>query len=432
VEDSQEFTGSVCRLRIVLINHYAGSPKHGMEYRAYYMARQWLRMGHDVTIVASSESHLRSVDVAVSASITEESIDGVRYVWLRTPKYHGNGARRLLNMTAFVTQILRYAKEILTRRGADVVIASSTYPLDIVAGRRLARLSGATLIFEVHDLWPLSLVQLANMKRSHPFIALMQWAENLAYRSADIVVSILPDTIEHMVAHGMRRNKFLHIPNGVDREAWFESQRSVPDKHASEFQRLRERGRFIIGYAGSHGMANSLETVLDAAELLRDIPVTFVLVGQGPHKDGLAKAAEARGLSNVLFLPAVERSAVPQLLANFDGAYLGWHRQPLYQFGISPNKLIDYMMAGLPVIHGVEASNDLVAEARCGFSIPPEDAATIQQAVLQLLALPQSERIAMGNRGREYILANHTYEVLAKRFLDAVNPERQCLARRDG
>jgi glycosyltransferase involved in cell wall biosynthesis len=405
----------------VILNHYAGSPEHGMEYRPYYMARQWRKLGHEVTIVAASESHLRSKRVDVKSGLTEQSIDGIRYVWLRTPKYQGNGARRVLNMATFVVQGMRYARTILEGRRVDVVIASSTYPLDILAARRIAALSGAELVFEVHDLWPLSPMELGRLSPSHPFIALMQWAENLAYRSAHKVVSLLPNTIGHMQEHGMKREKFLYIPNGVDCEAWQESQAPIPTEHANTFNILREKGHLIIGYAGSHGLANSLGTLLDAASILRDRPVTFVLVGQGPERTQLMKDAEARGLDNVSFLPSVRRAAIPQLLSQFDAGYLGWRRQPLYRFGISPNKLIDYMMAALPVIHAVEAANDPVADAGCGFSITPEHPSKLADAAIELLELPQSERIVMGNRGRAYVMANQTYEILAQRFLEGLN-----------
>jgi glycosyltransferase involved in cell wall biosynthesis len=116
---------------------------------------------------------------------------------------------------------------------------------------------------------------------------------------------------------------------------------------------------------------------------------------------------------------------VPQLLSQFDVGYLGWRRQRLYRFGISPNKLIDYMMAGLPVIHSVEAANDPVAETGCGFSIPPENARALADAATRMKALAAPERIAMGKRGHSYIMENQTYEVLAQRFLDGLAGNRQ-------
>ena len=117
---------------------------------------------------------------------------------------------------------------------------------------------------------------------------------------------------------------------------------------------------------------------------------------------------------------SIPKAQVPALLAQTDIAYIGWKRQPLYRFGIAPNKLMDYMMAGVPVLHSVEAGNDPVAEAGCGLTVVPESAQAVVQGLRQLAALPVQERRAMGARGRAFVLAHHTYPVLARRFLEAL------------
>ena len=392
-----------------------------MEYRPYYLAKQWRQLGHDVTIVAATESHLRTKPVKSSRAVTEEWIDGLRYVWLSTPSYHGNGIRRVINMISFVARGLQHARQIVGKDHVDYVVASSTYPFDILSAKRIARISGAKLIFEVHDLWPLTPMELGGMKSSHPFIAAMQLAEDYAYRSADRVVSLLPNTIGYMVDRGMRPEKFLYIPNGVDSDAWSQSRAPLPIEHQKALRTLRDNGQLIIGYAGSHGLSNALGTLLDAAASVRDKRIAFVLVGQGPDKAQLVDATARRGLTNVTFLPPVARAAIPQLLSHFDVGYLGWQRQPLYRFGISPNKLLDYMMAGLPVIHSVEAANDPVSDASCGFSVPPVDPEALADAATRMSELPRDEREAMGQRGRDYVLENQTYEILARRFIEGIS-----------
>ena len=111
----------------------------------------------------------------------------------------------------------------------------------------------------------------------------------------------------------------------------------------------------------------------------------------------------------------------PTLLARFDIAYIGWQRTPIYRFGIAPNKLIDYLMAGRAVLHSVEAGNDPVAEAGAGLTVPPEDAEAVAQGLLKLAALSPAEREAMGQRGREFAMAHHAYPVLAARFIEALS-----------
>nr|HPG80754.1 glycosyltransferase [Piscinibacter sp.] len=165
-------------MNILLINHYAGSPRHGMEYRPYYLAREWVRLGHRVQIVAASWSHVRSVQPSPAGDeVIDETIDGIAYRWLPTPPYGGNGVGRVLNIWAFLKQLWRDAPRWASEFRPDAVIASSTYPMDIWVARRIARLAGARLVHEVHDLWPASPIELSGMSPRHPFILLCQKAE---------------------------------------------------------------------------------------------------------------------------------------------------------------------------------------------------------------------------------------------------------------
>jgi glycosyltransferase involved in cell wall biosynthesis len=407
-------------LNILLINHYAGSPRDGMEYRPFYLAREWVRLGHRVLIVASSESHVRARQPQLARQDRlEEEIDGVQYCWLKTPTYGGNGIGRVRNMLSFVRRLYREGAALAREFRPDAVIASSTYPLDIWPAHRIARLAGARLLFEVHDLWPLSPMELGGYSRWHPFIMLLQAAENYACRHADVIVSILPKVREHLEAHGMAPHKLHVVPNGTDPAEWLASMSELPSALDQALTELHSLGAFIVGYAGTHGVANALDTLLEAAHLVRERPLAFVLVGGGPDKAALRRRAAAMGLSNVHFFDPVAKHQIPALLARFDLAYIGWKRQPLYRFGIAPNKLIDYMMAGRPVLHAVEAGNDPVAEANCGLTIAPEDPLAVALGIRRLLALSEDERNLMGQRGKKFVLENHTYPVLARRFLSA-------------
>jgi glycosyltransferase involved in cell wall biosynthesis len=404
-------------VNILLINHYAGSPQYGMEYRPYYMAREWVKLGHRVTIVAASFSHLRQNAPDAPGDATEQWLDGIRYLWLKTPRYNGNGVGRVVNIFSFVAQLFRNRRRLLRESRPGVVIASSTYPLDNLPACRIARSCGAMLIYEVHDIWPLSPIELGGMSPWNPFIMLMQWAENFAYRNADHVVSILPLAESHMRAHGLAEGKFVHIPNGIDPVEWESAAESLPREHEATLTRLKEQRRFIVMYAGGHGVSNALDSFVKAAPLLRITPATLVLVGQGPEKARLQKMASELNVDNLVFLPPVPKTAMPALLALADVLYLGWARTPLYRFGIGPNKLLDYMMAARPVIHAVDAGNDLVAESGCGLSCAAETPAAIAAAVTELMQQTPAARDALGQRGREYVIQRHSYSILANQFL---------------
>lgn len=406
-------------MNILLINHYAGSVCHGMEFRPYYMAREWVRAGHKVQIVAASHSHIRAKQpILEDTAVMDEIIDGIVYHWYKTPSYKGNGIARVRNMLSFMRALWTDAKKIATEFKPDVVIASSTYPMDIWPAQRIAKIAKAKLVFEVHDLWPLSPMELGGMSKWHPFIMWVQMAENYAYRHADNVVSMLPKTLGYMVSHGLNPEKWGYVPNGIDIDEWANPQ-PLPHDIALELANLRSKGKPIVGYAGTHGLANALDTLLDAAKQMSN-EASVVLIGSGPERQHLLRRVVDEKIANILMLPAIPKASIPSFLAAIDIAFIGWHKSSIYKFGISPNKLMDYMMAGRPIIHSVDAGNDPVAEATCGYTVPPGQPEAIREAVLKIAALPLEERIAMGARGKKFILAEQTYSVLANRFLRVI------------
>lgn len=407
-------------MKILLVNHYAGSPRHGMEFRPFYLAREWVRAGHEVLIVASSYSHVRAVQPEVPGHATEELIDGVRYRWLPTPRYGGNGVGRLRNILSFLRQLRADAWRLTREFRPDAVIASSTYPMDVWVARRLARLARAKLVYEVHDLWPLSLIELSGMSPRHPFALMCQKAENDAYRDADRVVSMLPKVQQHMAAHGLDLAKLHIVPNGFSPEEWTGEGVPLGSDLATHLQAERAAGRVVVGYAGSMGAPNALDVLLDAAQQLKGEALSFVLVGSGHEAARLAERARSEGLEQVRFFPPIPKAQIPTLLRHFDIAYIGWQRTPIYRFGIAPNKLIDYLMAERAVLHSVEAGNDPVAEAGAGLTVAPEDPAAVAAGLRQLAALSPAQRAEMGARGRAYALAHHAYPVLAARFIRAL------------
>ena len=387
-----------------------------MEFRPYYLAREWVRAGHRVQIIAASQSHVRSTQPKPG----DELIDGIAYRWLATPVYAGNGLGRVKNIWAFCRQLWADAPRIAADFKPEVVIASSTYPMDIWVARRIARLAKAKLVYEVHDLWPLSPIELSGMSPRHPFALLCQKAENDAYRDADVVISMLPKVQEHMAAHGLDLRKLTIVPNGITLDEWADGEGEPLNAELTAFLDAQHAaGKMVLGYAGSHGLPNALDVLLDAAKLLPK-HISVVLVGGGHEKARLAQRVADEAITNVTLFAPIPKRQVPALLARFDIAYIGWQRTPIYRFGIAPNKLMDYMMARRPVLHSVEAGNDPVAECQAGLTVPPEDAAAVAQGVVALAALPAAERVAMGDRGRAFVLANHTYPVLAARFVDAV------------
>jgi glycosyltransferase involved in cell wall biosynthesis len=403
-------------MNILYLNHYAGGPRWGMEYRPYCLGREWVRMGHRVQVLAADYSHVRATQPVAG----DETADGMAYRWYRTPAYQGNGLGRVKNIWAFLRAAWADTPRVVSEFKPDVVIASSTYPMDIWVARRMARQAGAKLVFEVHDLWPLSPIELSGMSPHHPFIMLCQAAEDAAYRHADVVVSVLPKVHDHMASRGLNLRKLHIVPNGIALDDWQAEPAPLRNDVAQALAAAHRAGRTVVGYAGSMGMPNALDTLLDAAALLRSTPLQIVLVGSGHEQARLAQRVVAEGLQHVQFLPPIPKAQIPSFLAGVDLAYIGWQRVPIYRFGIAPNKLMDYMMARCAVLHSVAAGNDPVAEAGAGVTVAPEAPDAVAAGLQQMAALPGAERAAMGERGRAFVLAHHTYPVLAQRFIQAL------------
>ncbi len=389
----------------------------GMEYRPYYLARQWVKLGHVVTIVASTQSHIRKFNSTAKSDFEEEIIDDIRYVWVRTSKYNGNGVKRFLNMLSFSSKLWMNSLRFLKLYNPDIVIASSTYTIDNYPAMKIARISNAKYFYEVHDLWPLSPMELGGMSPKHPFIKIMQAGENFAYKYADKVISMLPNTKQHMHSHGLDLSKWRYIPNGICVDEWDENIQ-INEELLSKIESFKEKGKKIIAYTGTLGLANALDNFIYAAAKCTDKNIVFMIFGMGPEEENLQNLINSLGLENIFLMGAVDKIMIPNLLSKLDYLYIGLQKQSLFKYGISPNKLIDYMMSSKPIIQAIEAGNNMVAEAKCGISIEAENTDALVNAVDEMLQKSDEELLEMGQRGKAYALENHTYEKLALKFIE--------------
>jgi glycosyltransferase involved in cell wall biosynthesis len=393
-----------------IVNQYAGSPRHGMEYRHYYLARGLAHRGHTVVVVSGSRSHLYTAPPQVLRPFTLELIDGVTYCWVAVPCYErAISVGRVLNMAAFALRLERLPTDRLPRPDAILVSSPSLFPLPVAA--RWARRFGARLVFEVRDIWPLTLCELGGLSTWHPLVVLMQWLEDYGYRKADRVVSVLPAAAGHMVSRGMDPRKFYYLPNGIDLAG-----PSMDGGAPSAVRDAIRSGVFTVGFVGTLGRANVLEALVDAARMLGPDEAQIVVVGHGPERDQLAE--RAAGLRNLTFVGPIPKLQVAAALELFDACYVGYRRSSLYRFGVSPNKLYDYMAARRPVLFAADAANQPVREADCGCTVAPEDSAALAAAIRSLAACSPAERERLGANARAYVEQRHDYERLADGLAD--------------
>ncbi len=402
-----------------MIAHFAGSLHHGMVYGHYYLAREWVRMGHSVTIVAASWVHMRHRQPEFSGRLTEQWIDGIRYIWLKVPDYAAGGRfGRVMNLMSFAAQVWALP---LPLNKPDLVICSSHCPFAIHGSERIARRTGARLVFEVRDLWPLTLLELGGASRRNPLIQAMQWSEDFAYRYADRVVSVLSASIGYMVSRGMAPEKFAYIPNGADVGDVTNLGSNDPTPLTAsqrQIQSIRKKDRFVVGFCGRLTSAYALDSLLKSLAQPNMDDVHVVLVGGGHLLGELQALASSLGVKDrVTFLGVVDKSEVAAVLSQMDVLYLGLSNSPLYRFGVSPTKLNDYLLAAKPVLYAVKAPDDVIKQSGCGITCEPEDVAAIADAIQRFRALSATERVEMGRRGHDWLLSNRAYPKLAQEFL---------------
>lgn len=404
-------------MNILLINHYAGSKEYGMEYRAYYLAKEWVKQGHEVTIVAATFSHLRLKNPTIAKDYQIEMIEGIRYIWLKTPSYEGS-LKRILNMGTFVRKLYKYAWQLANDVQPDLVIAASCYPLDNYPAYKIAKMTGAKFTYEVRDIWPLSPRLIGGYSDYHPFIWVMQKAEDFAYKHVDKIISLLWNAEGHMLERGLPKGKFVCVPNGYYPEEWTEDKFNLPlpEEHQKAFNDLK--GKIIVGFAGGFAASGNVITLVKAAVELRSRSnIHFVLVGKGPELSSYEKVIKENNLSNVTILPAVSKNLIPAINSHFDIAHLGGLHSELHQYGTSYNKMTDYMLCSLPIVQSVDEPGSVVERVGCGIRVEAENVKAVAEAFAKLADMTPDDRKAMGRKGKEYVVKNLPWSKLAEDFL---------------
>lgn len=406
-------------MRFLFVNQHASAPAFGNPYRSYYLARGLVRAGHEVTIVAASFSHQRQSQPQMAGKPTWTNIDGIDYCFVPVAEHAMGALARVRNMFGFLFSLRRHWKEIADRAAPDVVVEATTHYLSIHATRKIARRRGAKLVLEMRDAWPQTLVELTGVSPWHPLVLLVRHALATTIRVSDGVVSTLSGADRYLIEQNLAPRAFAHVQNGVELSA-FEPTQPVDTEQARAVAALRERYSAVVGYAGSMGRANAVDVLVDAAPALDARNVAIVLIGQGEKKAELEARAQAEGLDNVYIFDAVPKADVLASIRAFDLGFVGGRVRAIHRFGVSPNKLFDYMAAAVPVLFCIASPDRIVETARCGFELHDPNPARIVETVEAFLALPPAERTAMGARGCDYVREHFSFDVLAQEFVAAV------------
>lgn len=412
-------------MNIWYLNHYANPPTIGMPGRPYALAKNLQKRGHNVLIIRATYHH-GVQPTPVDTYNQRMKYDGIDYYHIPTRIYQGNGLGRLMNMLDYSRGVRKLTVKIDRAElpTPDVLIPSCVHPLAFPPALFLSRKYNAKLIYEVRDIWPLSLVELLGVPSYHPLVLWFVHIERKAYREADAVVSLVPNAFEHMGPLGLKKNKLHFIPNGIDLQEWNAPPSPLPEEHEKTIKKIKKKGKLIVLYTGAHGPPNALDQILDLAQITgnKPRPYHFIFIGDGVAKHKLMRRAKDEGISFVSFLPRITKTQVISAISLADVCFVASQKKDIYKYGTSPNKLGDYFMSAKPVLNALYSvgriNNDYVAQANAGISVEPYNTREIERALQCFCAMTSVERRNMGENGRRYALENLDWEILGRRYAD--------------
>lgn len=377
--------------------------------------REFARLGYESVIVTSDSMGKFDAPVAEQSYVFEEH-EGTKLCRIRTLKYSdAKSARRILSWLDFERGLLRLPSDLLPE--PDVIVASSLSLLTVLNGLRLRRRYGCPLVFEVRDIWPLTIVQEGDFSPRNPLVLGLGAVERLAYLRADAIVGTMPNLGEHVEKVTGRRIPTHCIPMGVDVEA-IQSPEPLPRDYASTYI---PEDKFLVAYAGSIGITNALEVFFECVESMQqDKDIHFVVLGDGELRQSYVDRFGA--LPNLTFAPRVPKSQVHDFLRRCDLLYLSVHNSAIWDYGLSLNKLIDYMMAAKPIVASYSGFPSMINEAECGSFVPAGNAVALREEIRRFVGMPAEDRAATGERGRAWLLAKRDYRVLAADYLRVLFP----------
>ena len=390
-------------MHILIIHQAFASLNEPGGTRHHEFARLLTARGHKVTVIASRISYITGSDTHQANSETE----GVTI--LRAAVYDAHHKSFIHRIFAFFSFMLSSFWIGFGVKNVDLVWGTSPPIFQGVTAWALARIKGAKFLFEVRDLWPQFAIAVGVLKNPI-LIFLSEWLERFLYHRADRVMVNSPGFLQPVTSRGAKRVKL--IPNGAD-----PSMFDPNDDGAMFRQSNKLENKFIVLYAGAHGMSNDLNVVLESASLLaNDKNIHIVFLGDGKEKPALMAQAKEMNLSNVTFLPSVPKAEMASALAGADACIAILKLLEEYKTTY-PNKVFDYMAAGRPValaINGV--IRDVVEAAGCGIFAAPGNAQELAEAIRKLAADAKQSR-AMGLRGRKYLEENFSRAVIGEKLV---------------
>lgn len=395
-----------------ILNHYAVPPLFSGGTRHYCLAKYLLEHNWNAYIIAAGIIHNTGKKILANERFRLEFFNKVPFLWINAPSYKDNGVRRILNMSAYTLKVLLpwYTSSLPK---PDVIIGSQVHPFAALAGLLIAKQYNIPFIFEVRDLWPRTLIDMNRISENGLPAKLLGILEKYLSKNAMRILVLLPNAAEYFMKLGIPKRKISYIPNGIDLD---EFPINVSNEHGGVFQ---------VMYFGAHGNANDLENLLNAMAILNEKElnprIMLRLIGDGPLKSKLIKEAQNLGLRNVVFDPPVAKNKIPLIAAEADAFIFNLVDSPVFKYGISSNKLFEFMAASRPIIFCCSSANNPIELSKSGVTVPPENPLALANTIESLSVMNPRSLFKMGNNGRKYVTANHDYRILSKKLSTLLN-----------
>ncbi|NNC91454.1 MAG: glycosyltransferase family 4 protein [Acidimicrobiia bacterium] len=382
--------------------------------RHHRFARALIERGHSVVIITSEIDRFEGRAAGFDGADFRDETAPNLTVRVLADRPYATTLQRLRGMVHFRRKALANATGL---PAPDVVMGCTVHPFAANAGQVWARRHSVPFLLEMGDIWPRTLEDMGMVTRRNPAYWFFRRLEIRLYRAATRILSKLPLAKHHVDASGADPSKVLYLPNGTEIAPYLRSDYPLAPDNGD---------RFVVMYAGGIMPSDGLENLVDAAALVAeehgDLPIVFQLVGGGSARPDLMARAERRRLHNVEFIDFVAPQEVPGVLGHADVLVdIALDFSVVRDFGMSHNKLFEYLGAARPIIFGVASANNPVAEAEAGISIEPENARAIADAVIALYHTPLEERLEMGRRGRTFVLNGYTIDAISSRFADIID-----------
>lgn len=405
-------------MNIWFISKYGSIPQYAKAPpRLYFIARESVKLGNTAQFIISDANHLSNFP-DTEEIYNDVFQDGVNIRWIKTRKYNKTASSgRILSWLNFEWKLFSMKLKEMSR--PDVVVVSSLSIFTVLYGYYLKKRFHAFLVFEIRDIWPLTMTAEAGFSKWHPLVLFIGMIEKFGYRKADLVVGTMPRLDLHIKNILGYERPFFCSPLGFEPSNY--TKESV--KQENPFLNIAPVGKVIVGYAGSMGITNALGPFIETIKLLhKNEHIYFLLVGEGDLKETFEN--QLREFNNVTFLPRINQHEVKYFLDVCDILYLSTHHSKVWAYGQSMNKVVEYMLAAKPIIASYSGYPSMINEAHCGLFVNSTDAEDLKNVIVKFAEMSEEERLQMGRNGRDWVWVHRSYSLLAKEYLKAIETIR--------